>query len=341
MLQDEKNISLPRSMKAMVLEAAGQSLKMHTLPVPSPGPGQLLARVIACGVCRTDLHIADGELMHPKLPLIPGHETVAVVAGLGTGARKFRVGDIIGIPWLAYTCGDCSYCLGGKENLCDKALFNGYTVNGGFAEFTVSDERFCFPLPATYANASGAPLMCAGLIGYRAYRMAGDNISRLGLYGFGAAAHIIAQVAIKHKQKVFAFTREGDRPAQDFALQLGAAWSGDTNDVPPEKLDAAIVFAPSGELVPLALKAVDKGGRVICAGIHMSDIPSFAYDLLWEERCICSVANLTREDAFAFFQEISRLNLHPSITLFPLENANEALQQLRDGKIHGAAVLLP
>ncbi|MDN3656589.1 zinc-dependent alcohol dehydrogenase family protein [Ferruginibacter paludis] len=333
-------IVIPETMAGMVLERTGQPLVMRTLPVPQPSARQVLAKVIACGVCRTDLHIVDGELTAPKLPLIPGHEIIATVVKTGKEVTRIQNGAIIGIPWLGYTCGTCKYCRNGQENLCEKALFTGYTINGGYAGFTVADERFCFPLSAQYANASGAPLMCAGLIGYRSYTMIGEHATKIGIYGFGAAAHILVQLAKYQHKQVFAVTREGDMDAQKFALKLGAVWAGDSEQSPPEKLDAAIIFAPAGNLVPKALLAVDKGGVVVCGGIHMSDIPSFPYRLLWEERVIRSVANLTRSDGDNFLKMAAQVPIQTETQAYPLHLANEALNDLRNGKIHGAAVLV-
>lgn len=327
------------TMKAMVLQTVGQSLAMKTLPIPVPDKNQLLVKIIACGVCRTDLHIIDGELDAPKLPLIPGHEIVARVIKT-EGTSRAKPGDIIGIPWLGFTCGQCDYCRKGKENLCDNALFTGYTIDGGYAEYTVADERFCFPLPEQYANAAGSPLLCAGLIGYRSYTMTGDHVNNLGIYGFGAAAHILTQLAIYQGKKIFAFTRKGDVTSQQFALKLGAIWAGDSSQSPPEKLDAAIIFAPAGDLVPKALSDTTKGGVVVCGGIHMSDIPSFPYRLLWEERVLRSVANLTRKDGEDFFKLASVAPVHTQVKTYPLQQANEALSDLRHGKFDGAAVLV-
>jgi propanol-preferring alcohol dehydrogenase len=300
----------------------------------------VLVHVRACAVCRTDLHVVDGELPHPKLPLVPGHEIVGVVAGKGQGVERFNDGDRVGIPWLGWTCGACEYCRTGRENLCDQARFTGYTLDGGYAEYTLADQRFCIPMPDGYSDAEAAPLLCAGLIGYRSLVKAGQG-TRLGIYGFGAAAHIIAQVARFQGREVYAFTRRGDRKAQQFALSLGAVWAGDSETPPPARLDAAIIFAPAGELVPLALKAVGKGGTVVCGGIHMSDIPSFPYDLLWEERRVCSVANLTRRDGEEFFALAPLVPVQTTVQKFPLSEANEALHCLRTGQIHGAAVLIP
>jgi alcohol dehydrogenase, propanol-preferring len=326
-------------MRAMLFKKAGEPLRKTELAVPMPGPGQVLIHVRACAVCRTDLHVIDGELGHPKLPLIPGHEIVGTVEQLGAGATRFKIGDRVGVPWLGWTCGHCEFCLNGKENLCDQAKFTGYTLDGGYADFTVSDQRFCFPIPDSYSDPEAAPLLCAGLIGYRSLVKAG-NSKRLGIYGFGAAAHIVAQVAKYQRREIYAFTRPGDRQAQEFALSLGAVWTGGSNEIPPVKLDAAIIFAPAGELVPQALKAVDKGGTVVCGGIHMSDIPSFPYSILWEERSVCSVANLTRRDGEEFMALAPKVPVRTEIETFPLEEANEALNRLRAGKIRGAAVLV-
>ena len=323
----------------MVLERQGEPLRMRQLPVPEPGPGQILIHVSACGVCRTDLHIVDGDLSKPKLPLIPGHEIVGRVIKNGEGVKGFIPGDRVGVPWLGKTCGSCPYCRRGQENLCDSPLFTGYTINGGYAEYTLADEQYIFKLPAAYADVEAAPLLCAGLIGYRSYRMAGKVRENLGIYGFGAAAHILVQIAVHEGKKVFAFTRPGDERAKDLALGLGAFWAGDSSQAPPEKLDASIIFAPVGELVPAALKASDKGGCVVCGGIHMSDIPSFPYDILWGERTIRSVANLTRRDGTEFFELAENLHIKTEVESFPLEKANEALDRLRAGDINAAAVL--
>ena len=327
-------------MQAMVLEEQKQPLVLKTLPVPSPSVQQVLIKIIACGVCRTDLHITDGELIHPKLPLIIGHEIVGVVVKKGNNVSRLNEGDIVGVPWLGYTCGKCKYCLQGKENLCNNALFTGYTIDGGYAEYTVAYDQYCFPLNKMYANASGAPLLCAGLIGYRSYSMIDDTAENIGIYGFGAAAHLITQAAIYQHKKIYAFTRDGDVTAQQFALSLGAAWAGDSTTSSPVKLDAAIIFAPVGSLVPKALQDVDKGGKVVCGGIHMSDIPSFKYDILWEERSIQSVANLTRKDGDEFLKLAADANIKTETKLFQLQEANEALQKLREGKFSGAAVLV-
>jgi alcohol dehydrogenase, propanol-preferring len=327
-------------MRAMVLEQPGKPLELRDLLTPIPGPGQLLVRVAACAVCRTDLHIVDGELPNPKLPLIPGHEIVGYVKQIGAGVDGFSVGDRVGIPWLGWTDGECPYCRSHRENLCDFARFTGYTIDGGYAEFTTADARFCFRLPDEYDDISAAPLLCAGLLGYRSLKRAGDP-RRLGIYGFGAAAHLIAQVARYEGRQVFAFTRPGDKVGQEFARKLGAVWADGSDQMPPEKLDAAIIFAPIGELVPIALRAVAKGGIVVCGGIHMSDIPSFPYADLWGERTICSVANLTREDGKEFLAIAPRVPVQTQTETFPLEDANTALDRLRSGKIKGAAVLLP
>ena len=332
-------MEIPDKMRAMVLTEPGKLLQAMHLPVPRPGPGQILLRVRACGVCRTDLHIVDGELTHPKLPLIPGHEIVGVVVQVGAGVERFRVGDRVGVPWLGRTCGECRYCRKGQENLCDHALFTGYTVDGGYAEYTLADQQYCFHLPSEYGDAQAAPLLCAGLIGYRSYKMAGERVEHLGIYGFGAAAHIIAQVAVHQGKRVYAFTRPGDAAAQEFARRLGAVWVGDSTQLPPEELDAAIIFAPVGSLLPAALRATAKGGTVVCGGIHMSDIPSFAYRLLWEERGIRSVANLTRRDGEELLALAPQASVKTQVELFPLEQANEALDRLRRGALQGAAVL--
>ncbi|HZU95231.1 MAG TPA: zinc-dependent alcohol dehydrogenase family protein [Planctomycetota bacterium] len=325
-------------MRAMIFEEKGRPLRLGSLPDPSPGPGQLLVRVHACAVCRTDLHIIDGELDRPKLPLVPGHEIVGEVVALGANVTGFEIGERVGIPWLGWTCGECVHCRSGRENLCEKARFTGYQIDGGYAELTVSDHRFTFKLPEEYSDAEAAPLLCAGLIGYRCLVMAGPG-ERLGLYGFGAAAHILAQVARHQGRRVFAFGRPGDAEAQRFARELGAAWAGDSNTLPPEPLDAAIIFAPVGALVPRALRAVAKGGTVVCGGIHMSEIPAFPYEILWGERVLRSVANLTRKDAIEMLALAPRVPVRTTVTTFPLERANEALAALRAGKLQGAAVL--
>ncbi len=326
-------------MRAMVLSEPNRPLRQLDIAIPEPGPEQLLIRVNACGVCRTDLHIMDGELNRPRLPLVMGHEIIGTVAKKGLNVERFSIGDRVGVPWLGYTCGKCKYCCSGKENLCDSAGFTGYTIDGGYAEFTKADQRFCFHIPDFYSDAEAAPLLCAGLIGYRSLVMAGDA-EHLGIYGFGAAAHIVAQVAKYRGRKIYAFTRPGDNEGQQFALELGAEWAGDSTMNPPHLLDAAILFAPAGELVPLSLRALAKGGTVVCAGIHMSDIPSFPYSILWGERSICSVANLTRRDGEEFLELAPEVPVHTEIETFPLAEANEALARLKGGRIRGAAVLV-
>jgi alcohol dehydrogenase, propanol-preferring len=328
-------------MRAMRFEGTGKPLRLEgQAEAAMPGPGQVAIRIGACGVCRTDLHIVDGELDRPKLPLIPGHEIVGTVAQLGTGVGSLKPGDRVGVPWLGWTCGLCAYCRSGRENLCDAARFTGYQIDGGYAERAVADARFCFPIPAGYDDVAAAPLLCAGLIGYRALRLAGDA-ERLGLYGFGAAAHIAIQVARHRGQKVFAFTKPGDNTGQEFARGLGAVWAGGSDRLPPEPLDAALIFAPVGALVPAALAATAKGGTVVCAGIHMSEIPSFPYHLLWQERVIRSVANLTRADGEEFLALAPQVPVRTTTQAFPLAEANEALRRLRAGAIEGAAVLVP
>lgn len=329
------------TMRAMVFRGPGERLVCEQVPVPRPGPEQVLVEVEACAVCRTDLHVVDSELTEPKLPLIPGHEVVGRVRGSGTGATRFALGERVGIPWLGSTCGQCRYCEAGQENLCEAARFTGYTLDGGYAEYLVADARFCFPIPARYDAISAAPLLCAGLIGYRSYRMAGSRVEHLGLYGFGAAAHILAQVAVHQGKRVYAFTRPGDAEGQRFARRLGAEWAGDSNTRPLVQLDAAVIFAPVGALVPEALGAVRPGGAVVCGGIHMSDIPGFPYSLLWGERVLRSVANLTRQDGEAFMQVATETAIHAETHRFPLEQANEALDALRAGRLQGAAVLTP
>ncbi|WP_404366361.1 zinc-dependent alcohol dehydrogenase family protein [Corallococcus coralloides] len=326
------------TMRAMVLHAPGQRLRQEERPIPEPGSEQVLLKVHACAVCRTDLHVVDGELTRPKLPLVPGHEIVATVVEAGARVEGFAPGLRVGVPWLGWSCGQCRFCRSGRENLCDTARFTGYDIDGGFAEYTVADARFCFPLPPSYRDVEAAPLMCAGLIGFRCLRMAGEG-PRLGLYGFGAAAHILIQVARHQGRRVHAFTREGDAKGQAFARELGAVWAGGSETPPPEPLDAAILFAPVGALVPAALRAVDKGGVVVCGGIHMSDIPSFPYSILWEERGVRSVANLTRQDAMDFLALAPRVPVRTEVQAFPLSAANEALQALREGRVRGAAVL--
>ncbi len=325
-------------MRALVLERAGVPLRLIERPPPVCGPAQVRLRVLACGVCRTDLHVRDGELPHPKLPLVLGHQIVGEVIEVGASAPGLKLGDRVGVPWLAWTCGACRQCAAGRENLCERALFTGYTVDGGFAEEAVANAAYCFPLPARYGAAAAAPLLCAGLIGYRALRLAGEG-ERLGLYGFGAAAHVIAQVARFQGRRVFAFTRPGDTEGQAFARRCGAEWAGAAGALPPEPLDAAILFAPAGEHVPLALAAVGPGGTVVCAGIHMSDLPSFPYRLLWEERQVRSVANLERRDGAEFLALAAKVQLAVQVTCFPLEQAEAALTALREGRIRGAGVL--
>src|SRR5216117_3526360 len=327
-------------MRAMMLDVPRRPLRAVDISRPEPGPGQVLLAVAACGVCRTDLHVLDGELPNPTLPLILGHEIVGTVTatGGGPGVDRFGIGDRVGVPWLGWSCGECRYCRSGRENLCDRARFTGYQINGGYAEYAVADARFCFPLPDQYADLEAAPLLCDGLIGYRSLVAAGDA-ERLGLYGFGAAAHIVAQVARHQGRRVFAFTRAGDTTAQRFALELGAAWAGDSEAAPPEPLDAAIIYAPVGALVPSALRAVVPGGTVVCAGIHMSDISAFPYQLLWGERVVRSIANLTRRDGEEFLALAPRVPVHTQIESFPLDEANEALNRLRAGAVRGAAVL--
>jgi propanol-preferring alcohol dehydrogenase len=330
---------IQETMRAMVLVAPGQALQEVEVPVPAPAPAQVLIEIHACGVCRTDLHIADGELRQPKLPLILGHEIVGTVVRIGEKVGTFHPGDRVGVPWLGYSDGTCRYCARGLENLCDNPLFTGYSIDGGYAEYTVADCRYCYHLPALYSDIEVAPLLCAGLVGYRSYRMAGPGAEKLGFYGFGAAAHLLAQVAVYEGKKVYAFTKTGDRQAQSFARRLGAVWAGASDEMPPEKLDAAIIFAPVGGLVPAALRATAKGGVIICGGIHMSDIPSFPYDLLWEERSLRSVANLTREDGEEFFRIAPKVPVKADVVVFPLEKADEALAAVRAGKLEGAAVL--
>ncbi len=326
-------------MKAMILDAQGQPLRLAELPRPKPGADQVLLEVRACGVCRTDLHVMDGDLRHPRLPLVLGHEIVGVVVEKGARVKRFALGQRLGVPWLGHTCGHCRYCVRGSENLCDAAEFTGYTLNGGYAEFALADQRYCFALPNEYPDAEAAPLLCAGLIGYRSLVAAGDGRC-LGIYGFGAAAHIIAQVARWQGREIFAFTKPGDVDGQQFARQLGAAWAGDADSAPPQEMDAAILFAPVGDLVPQALRHTVKGGTVVCAGIHMSNIPEFPYAILWGERCVRSIANLTRRDGEEFFAIAPQAGVRTEVTRFPLESANDALQQLRAGQIRGAAVLV-
>lgn len=327
-------------MRAMVLGRPREPLRLEMLPVPAPGPGEVLLKVAACGVCRTDLHIVDGELAPHRLPLVPGHEIAGTVVRLGPDVTNWSVGDRVGVPWLGSTCGRCAWCTSGRENLCDAAQFTGYDRDGGYAEYALARAQFCLPLPAAYDDPHAAPLLCAGLIGYRAYAMAGSG-HRIGIYGFGAAAHIVAQVALQQDREVCAFTRPGDTRSQQFARELGVQWAGASTDAPPNPLDAAILFAPSGELVPQALAASSKGATVVCAGIHMTDIPSFPYALLWGERCVRSVANLTRGDGAAFMALAAKRPIVTRPVVYPLERANEALADLRAGRFDGAAVLVP
>ena len=327
-------------MRAQLLTEAARPLVPAELPEPRPGPGQLLLAVKACAVCRTDLHILDGELTQPKLPLVPGHEIVGIVVDKGPDTTRFAIGDRVGVPWLGWTCGVCDYCQSGRENLCDRAGFTGYQIDGGYAELTVADARYCFAIPVAFGDVEAAPLLCAGLIGYRTLRLAGEG-ERIGIYGCGAAAHIVAQVAHYQGRQVFAFTRPGDTAAQDFAHSLGAVWAGGSDEMPPEPLDAALIFAPVGALVPAALAATRKGGTVVCGGIHMSDIPSFPYRLLWEERVVRSVANLTRRDAEEFLALAPKVGMSTATVTYPLTEANQALADLRNGALQGAAVLVP
>jgi propanol-preferring alcohol dehydrogenase len=327
-------------MLAMVLNAPGQPVKMRSLPRPRPGMGELLVKIAACAVCRTDLHVVDGELPESKRPVIPGHEIVGRVAILGRNVRDFAVGERVGIPWLGWTCGECRYCRSGYENLCPAARFTGYQIDGGYADYAVADARYCFRIPDAYSDVEAAPLLCAGLIGYRALKMAGDT-ERVGIYGFGAAAHIVAQILIHQGRTLFAFTRPSDMAARDFALEMGAAWTGNSDMSPPDELDAAIIFAPVGAMVPTALKAIRPGGVVVCGGIHMSDIPAFPYDILWREKRLVSVANLTRRDADEFLALAPQVPIRVKTKSFPLSSANTALAQLREGKLTGAAVLVP
>lgn len=327
-------------MHAMVLEEVGQPLVARKLPIPAAAAGELLIKVQACGICRTDLHVVDGELREPHLPLIPGHQIVGEVESVGSGVRGFHPGDLVGVPWLGGTCGECVYCRSGRENLCDSLVFTGYQRSGGFAEYCTANAGFCFTIPEGYSATQAAPLLCAGLIGYRSLRMAGDG-KRLGVYGFGSAAHIVTQVARWEGRDVYAFTRDGDELGQRFARDMGACWAGASMELPPVELDAAIIFAPVGALVPAALRAVAKGGGVVCGGIHMSPIPSFPYELLWGERSIISVANLTRRDGEEFLELAPQIPVVAEIEVFPLEHANEALAALREGRIRGAGVLVP
>jgi propanol-preferring alcohol dehydrogenase len=328
-------------MRAMVLESLRTPLAMCERKTPPPAEGEILVEIAACGVCRTDLHVVDGELPHPKLPIIPGHEIVGRVAALGAGVGGFALGERVGVPWLGFTCGICPYCRAGRENLCDHPLFTGYTRDGGYASHVLADARYCFALPHDMDDGEIAPLLCAGLIGWRSYCMAGEGAHAIGLYGFGAAAHILCQAATWQGRRVYAFTRAGDTAAQSFAISLGAVWAAGSDELPPEPLDAAIIFAPVGALVPAALRAVRKGGRVVCGGIHMSDIPRFPYSLLWEERQIISVANLTRADATQFLALAPRASIKTHVVRYPLDQANHALADLREGRLQGAAVLIP
>ena len=328
-------------MRAMVLEKPGAPLRLIEKPDPVPGPGQVLVKISACGVCRTDLHVVDGDLTEPKLPIIPGHEIVGTVNALGAGVSNFKPGDRVGIPWLGHTCGHCAFCNSAAENLCDAPAFTGYQIDGGYADMTIADADFCFPISGEYSDAEIAPLLCAGLIGYRSLSMVGYNASRIGIYGFGAAAHIVTQVARYQNREVYAFTSPGDQTAQQFALEMGAVWAADSDKAPPRELDAAIIFAPVGALIPIALRAVRKGGTVVCGGIHMSDIPAFPYNILWGERVLRSVANLTRQDAIDFLELAPRVPVLTRVQEFPLEDANLALEDLRTGNLTGAAVLIP
>ena len=331
-------MSQSQNMRAMTFERTGKPLELREYPIPEPQTGQVQLKIHACAVCRTDLHVVDGELPNPKLALIIGHEIVGRVTRVGDGASRFSIGQRVGVPWLGWTCGVCEYCRSGRENLCPLARFTGYTIDGGYAEYTVADERFCVPIPETYSDIDAAPLLCAGVIGYRSLVRAGDG-KRLGIYGFGGAAHIITQLAVSQGRSIYGFTRPGDLEGQRFATSLGAAWAGGSDERPPEELDAAIIFAPVGSLVPAALAAVRKGGIVVCGGIHMSDIPSFSYDLLWGERTVCSVANLTRRDADEFMKVAPRVPVRLTTQPFGLEDANDALNKLRSGAVEGAAVL--
>jgi len=327
-------------MRAQVFTKAHSPLALCELPPPNPAAREVLIAVKACAVCRTDLHIVDGELAHPKLPLVPGHEIVGTIVEKGADVDRFQIGDRVGVPWLGWTCGICEYCKSGRENLCDRARFTGYKIDGGYAELTVADNRYCFPIPAAFDDVAAAPLLCAGLIGYRTLRLAGEG-KRVGIYGFGAAAHIVTQVARFQGRQVFAFTKPGDSTAQEFARGLGAVWAGSSNEMPPELLDAALIFAPVGALIPAALAATRKGGIVVCGGIHMSDIPAFPYSILWEERMIRSVANLTRRDAEEFLALAPKAAITTTTRRYPLADANAALADLREGRLEGAAVLVP
>jgi len=330
---------IPARMRAMVLQEQNQSLQLQDVPVPVPNDDQVLLRVHACGVCRTVLHILDAELNHPKLTLIPGHEIIGTVVQQGGNVTRFQQGDRIGVPWLGYTCGECRYCEKGRENLCDNAGFTGYTLDGGYAEYTVADQRYCFPVPPQYEHAEATPLLCAGLIGYRSYRMTGDDNQNLGIYGFGAAAHILAQVAVHQGKNIYAFTKPGDTASQAFAKRFVAVWAGGSDEEPPVTLDAAIIFTPVGSLVPAALRATDKGGTIVCGGIHMSDIPSFPYSILWEERVVRSVANLQRIDGQQFMKVAPDADVRTEMQRYTLTDANQALADLRNGRLKGAAVL--
>jgi len=326
-------------MRAMVLEEQKKPMIEKDIPRPVPDKGQILIKVNACGVCRTDLHVVDGDLTDPELPLVPGHQIVGTVSDASRSSGQLKAGDKIGVPWLGWSCGECKFCRSGKENLCDNARYTGYQINGGFAEYTVADERFCFPIPGGYPDLQAAPLLCAGLIGYRSYRMCGEA-EKIGFYGFGAAAHVIAQVAIYEERKIYSFVRPGDESGREFSRKLGAVGAGSSEEMPPEKLDAAIIFAPVGPLVPAALKAVDRGGVVVCAGIYMSDIPSFPYSILWEERVVRSVANLTRQDGEEFLSLAPKVPVKTEVHPYPLAKANEALDDLRAGRFNGAAVIV-
>lgn len=327
-------------MQAMIFEGVGKPLALKQVPTPVAGDDQVLIKVIACGICRTDLHVMDGELGSPKLSLIPGHEIIGTIVAVGKNVHDIQENELVGVPWLGYTCGKCKYCCQNKENLCENAKFTGYTLDGGYAQYTVAFSQYCFKLSEQYHNAESAPLLCAGLIGFRSYHMIDPNVTNIGMYGFGAAAHILIQIARAQNKKVFAFTRDGDAKSQLFARELGAHWVGGSSDTPPEKLEASIIFAPAGELIPKALKDLEKGGEVICGGIHMSEIPAFPYDLLWGERVVRSVANLTRKDGLHFFGLLKSITVHIQIELFPLSQANEAIAKLRGGEIKGAAVLV-
>jgi propanol-preferring alcohol dehydrogenase len=332
-------MTYPTQMSAMVLERIGDPLELRTVPVRRPVAGQVAIRITACGVCRTDLHLVDGELPAVDLPIVPGHEIVGKVVATGAGVDRLSIGDRVGVPWLGWTCGECRFCAMDRENLCDHARFTGYTLDGGYAQYTVADQRYCFRLPNHFGDVEAAPLLCAGLIGYRSLRLCGDDVERLGLYGFGAAAHIVAQIAVHQGRRLFVFTRSADVAAQDFARRLGAVWAGDSTERPPEELDAAIIFAPVGSLVPAALRALRKGGRVVCGGIHMSDIPAFPYSFLWGEREIVSVANLERRDGEELLEIAAGVPVHTEVEVFPMAAANEALDRLRAGQLTGAAVL--